>query len=204
MSAATTQRTTSLEINLLQLKPEDAKKQLTMVPVVLLVVVALSVVTMGWLWISSNKAVKKADAELVKVNAEIKDYQARLASSPTLGGVTDFIGLPAALKSSRPNPAEVLDKLSALMPAASNMTTLTFGDGNTLKVTGNFASTEDVVTFMQAAKASASFTLTGTSGMTKVALPVEGTPPATSADVPMPVIQATFDLMFKPETNKKG
>lgn len=194
----------SIEINLLQQRQEEQTGSSTLLRNVGIALIAVIVAGMGWMYVQMKSDIKATNAALEKVNAQIKEGQAKLASSPTAGGVADFIALPQAISSSRPRATEVLDKLTALMPLSSNLTTLSFGDGNTLKVTGNFATTEDVVSFMQAAKSSSSFNYISASGMTKIAVAAEDKNAPVAADVPLPVIQATFDLQYKTDTGKKG
>jgi Tfp pilus assembly protein PilN len=203
MSAAT-QKLQSIEINLLQMRQEESTGTSPLLRNVLIAAMAVVIGGMGWMYASAKSDIKKTNAALEKVNAQIKEGQAKLASSPTAGGVADFTGLPQQLSASRPNASEVLDKLTALMPLASNLTSLSFGDGNKLKVTGNFASTEDVISFMQAAKASSLFTLVSSSGMNKVSVVPEDKNAPAATDPPLPVIQATFDLQYKADTGKKG
>lgn len=203
MSAAA-QRLQSIEINLLQMRQEEHVSGSNMLRNVFLIAFAVIITGMGWLYFNAKSDIKQTNAALEKVNAQIKEGQAKLDSSPTAGGVADFVALPQSLSSSRPNPSEVLDKLTALMPFASNLTTLSFGDGSMLKVTGNFASTEDVVSFMQAAKSSSSFTFIASSGMTKLPAVPEDKNVAAAVEPPLPVIQATFDLQYKADTGKKG
>ncbi|MGG1515069.1 hypothetical protein ABE504_06630 [Paenibacillus oryzisoli] len=191
----------SIEINLLQMRHEEKKGPSPLLRYSLLAVLVLGIGSMGWSYGSAKADIRKTNAALERVNQQIKEGQARLASSPTAGAVSDFIGLPKQLMESRPLASEVLDKLTTIMPLTSNLTSLTFGDGNKLKVTGNFATSEDIVTFMQAAKASVSFTLIGTSGMNKVAM-AEDKNALPVIDPPLPMIQATFDLTYN--ADKKG
>ncbi|MFK7696063.1 PilN domain-containing protein [Paenibacillus sp. HJGM_3] len=202
--SAPTQRLLSLEINLLQMRQEEQTAGSPLLRNLAIVALVVIVAGMGWMYFDAKAEIKKTNAALDKVNAQIKEGQAKLASSPTAGGAADFAQLPQSLSASRPNPSEVLDKLTALMPLASNLTTLSFGDGNALKVTGNFASTEDVVSFMQAAKSSASFTFVSSSGMTKLPAQPEDKNAVAGADTPLPVIQATFDLTYNADSGKKG
>jgi Tfp pilus assembly protein PilN len=205
--SAPTRRLQSIEINLLQIREEEASGSRSVFPALLLAVLAAAALGMGWMWLDAKAAIAKTNAALEKANAEIKQNEARLASSPTAGGAADFLSLPQKLSASKPNPVDVLDKLTKLMPAASNLTTLTFGDGNALKVTGNFASTEEVISFMQAVKSSAAFSLISTGGMTKIPIaqpaPDDKQAPA-AEDAPLPVIQVTFDLKYNADSNKKG
>lgn len=198
------QRTQSIEINLLQMRSDEVKGGSPLIPALLVVLFGTAAIAMGWMWMSAKAAISQTNGALERVNAQIKENQAKLANTPTIGGAADFISLPQTLTAGRPNATEVLDKLTPLMPTASNLTTLSFGDGNTLKVTGNFASSEDVISFMQAVKSSSAFSLVATSGMTKIpAVPEDKNAPA-ATDVPLPVIQATFDLKYTADANKKG
>ncbi len=201
--SAGVQRNQSIEINLLQIRIDEVKSNSPLIPALLILLIATATITMGWMWLSAKSAITQANESLEKVNAQIKESQSKLASTPTLGGAADFIALPQTIRASRPNATEVLDKLTLLMPMASNLTSLSFGDGNTLKVIGNFASTEEVIGFMQAVKSSSNFSLVASSGMTKIpAVPEDKNAP--TAEVPLPVIQATFDLKFTADANKKG
>ena len=85
------------------------------------------------MYISSKSDIKKTNAALEQVNLQIKEGQTKLASSPTAGAVADFIAMPKQLLLSKPLATDVLDKLSALMPLTSNLTALSFGDGNKLR-----------------------------------------------------------------------
>jgi Tfp pilus assembly protein PilN len=198
------QKLQSIEINLLQVRHEEQAGTNPILRYVFLTAIVLVVGGMGWMYINAKSEIKKTNTALEQVNAQIKEGQTKLASSPTAGAVTDFIAIPKLLIASKPVAADVLDKLSALMPLTSNLTALSFGDGNKLKVTGNFATSEDVITFMQATKTSASFTLISTSGMNKVASAPEDKNAPVVTDPPLPVIQATFELQYKSDANKKG
>lgn len=156
------------------------------------------------MYVSAKSEISQTNKALEQVNAQIKEGQTKLASSPTAGAVADFVALPKQILLSKPVATDVLDKLSALMPLTSNLTSLAFGDENKLKITGNFATSEDVITFMQAAKASASFILLTSSGMNKVAASAEDKNAPLVTDPPLPVIQATFELQYKTDANKKG
>lgn len=198
------QKLQSIEINLLQMRHEEQAGTSPILKYVFITVIVLVVGGMGWMYTSAKSEIKKTNTAIEQVNLQIKEGQTKLASSPTAGAVADFVGLPKQLIASKPLATDVLDKLSALMPLTSNLTALSFGDGNKVKVTGNFASSEDIITFMQATKASTSFILISTSGMNKVASAAEdkNAPPAT--ELPLPVIQATFELQYKSDANKKG
>lgn len=199
-----TRKLQSIEINLLQVRHEDTAAVSPLLRNVFIAALVVVIGGMGWMYASAKAELKKTNTALEKVNAQIKEGQAKIASSPTAGGVADFVALPKQLSDRKPKASEVLDKLSALMPLNSNLTALSFEEGFKIKVTGNFASTEDVITFMQAAKASNWFTLVSSSGMGKIAaVPEDKNAPAGTIP-PLPVIQATFDLQFKADTNKKG
>ena len=202
--SAGVQKLQSIEINLLQMRHEEQAGTSPILRYVFMTAIVLVVGSMGWMYISAKSEIKKTNTALEQVNLQIKEGQTKLASSPTAGAVADFIAIPKQLIASKPLATDVLDKLSALMPLTSNLTALSFGDGNKLKVTGNFASSEDVITFMQATKESTSFTLISTSGMNKVAsAPEDKNAPAVTVP-PLPVIQATFELQYKSDANKKG
>ncbi|TVY10413.1 PilN domain-containing protein [Paenibacillus cremeus] len=199
------QRTQSIEINLLQIRMEDDRSNSRVIPVLLVVMFATATLAMGWIWFSSKSAITQTNESLKRVNAQIKESQSKLATTPSIGGIADFIALPQALSQSRPNATEVLDKLAPLLPAAANMTSLSFEDGGKIKLTGNFASSEEVIAFMQAVKSSGSFSLISTTGMTKTpAVPDDKNASANAEAPPLPVIQATFDLKFTADANKKG
>lgn len=203
MSSAS-QKLQSIEINLLQMRQEVNESSGTLLRNVFISAVAIVIAGMGWMYVSTKSEIKQVNTSIEQVNAQIKEGQAKLSSSPTAGSAADFVALPLAISHSKPNALEVLNKLTTLMPLASNLTALSFGDNNRLKVTGNFASTEDVVSFMQAAKSSSQFTLLSTSGMTKIPAVPEDKNPSVVTDPPLPVIQATFDLQFKVVATKKG
>lgn len=166
--------------------------------------IVLVVGGMGWMYTSAKSEIKSTNKALEQVNLQIKESQTKIASSPSAGAVADFVALPKQLVASKPLATDVLDKLSALMPLTSNLTALSFGDGNKVKITGNFATSEDIITFMQATKASSSFTLISSSGMNKVISSQEDKNAAVVTEPPLPIIQATFELQYKSEPNKKG
>ncbi|KRE69209.1 hypothetical protein ASL11_12380 [Paenibacillus sp. Soil750] len=202
--SAGVQKLQSIEINLLQMRQEEQAGTNPILRYVFMTAIVLLVGGMGWMYTSAKSEIKNTNKALEQVNLQIKESQSKLAGSPTAGAVADFVALPKQLIASKPLATDVLDNLSALMPLASNLTALSFGDGNKVKVTGNFASSEDIITFMQATKASSSFTLISTSGMNKVVSTQEDKNAAVVNDLPMPVIQATFELQYKPDANKKG
>ncbi|KRE93062.1 hypothetical protein ASG89_05995 [Paenibacillus sp. Soil766] len=202
--SAGVQKLQSIEINLLQMRHEEQAGTSPLLRYVFMTAIVLVVGGMGWMYTSAKSELKKTNTALEQVNLQIKEGKSKIASSPTAGAVADFVAMPKQLSASKPMTIDVLDKLSALMPLASNLTALSFGDGNKLKVTGNFASSEDVITFMQATKASASFTLLSTSGMNKVASTPEDKNAPVVTEPPLPVIQATFELQYKSDANKKG
>jgi hypothetical protein len=195
--SAGVQKLQSIEINLLQMRQEEQAGTNPILRYVFMTAIVLVVGGMGWMYTSAKSEIKNTNKALEQVNLQIKESQSKLAGSPTAGAVADFVALPKQLIASKPLATDVLDNLSALMPLASNLTALSFGDGNKVKVTGNFASSEDIITFMQATKAS-------TSGMNKVVSTQEDKNAAVVNDLPMPVIQATFELQYKPDANKKG
>lgn len=198
------QKLQSIEINLLQMRQEEQAGTSPILKYVFIAALVMVVGGMGWMYTSAKSEIKSTNKALEQVNAEIKAGQMKLASSPTAGAITDFIAMPKQLIASKPRATDVLDKLSALMPMASNLTSLSFGEGNKLKITGNFASSEDVITFMQATKASNSFIILSTSGMTKVVTAAEDKNAAVVTDPPLPAIQATFELQYQTDANKKG
>ncbi|WNR42380.1 PilN domain-containing protein [Paenibacillus roseipurpureus] len=203
MSAAM-QKLQSIEINLLQMRQDEQTGTSPLLRYVFIGAFLVIVGGMGWMYMSAKSEIKQTNLALERINQQIKEGQTKLAISPTAGGVADFVALPKQLLASKPQATEVLDKLSALMPNASNITALSFGEGNKLKVTGNFATSEDVITFMQATKASASFTLLSSSGMNKIAAVAEDKNAPVVIDPPLPVIQATFELQYKSDATKKG
>ncbi|OCT14146.1 hypothetical protein A8709_25205 [Paenibacillus pectinilyticus] len=198
------QKLQSIEINLLQTRQDEQTGTSPTLKYVFIAALVVVVGGMGWMYTSAKSDIKSSNKALEQINLQIKEGQSKLASSPTAGAVADFLALPKQLSASKPLATDVLDKLSALMPLSSNLTALSFGEGNKLKITGNFASSEDIITFMQATKASASFTLLSTSGMTKVVAAAEDKNAPVVIDPPLPVIQATFELQYKTDTNKKG
>ncbi|MDR6549541.1 PilN domain-containing protein [Paenibacillus qinlingensis] len=202
--SASVQKLQSIEINLLQMRQEEQTGSSPLLRYVFMAAIVVVVGGMGWMYTTAKSELKKTNAAIEQVNLQIKEGQSKLANSPTVGAVADFIAIPKQIIASKPLATDVLDKLSALMPLASNITALSFGDGNKLKVTGNFASSEDVITFMQATKASTSFTLISTSGMNKLAAAQEDKSATTVIDPPLPVIQATFELQYKSDATKKG
>jgi hypothetical protein len=198
------QQPRAIEINLLQIKMEDNKGASPLVRNLAITLVAVSVASLGWIWFDAKSDIKRTEKQLTAINAQIKEHQSKLDASPTAGGVAEFRALPGTLMNGRPKTTDVLDKLSALMPTASNLTVLTFGEDNTLKVTGNFMTSEDVIAFMQAAKTSAHFSLISTSGMTKVPAGPEDKNAPVPVEPPLPVIQVTFDLKYKQGDPRKG
>ncbi|MGO4494465.1 PilN domain-containing protein [Paenibacillus sp. 2RAB27] len=202
--SAGVQKLQSIEINLLQMRHEEQAGTSPILRYVFLTAIVVVVGGMGWMYTSAKSEIKNANKALEQVNLQIKESQTKIASSPSAGAVADFVALPKQLLASKPLATDVLDKLSALMPLTSNLTALSFGDGNKVKVTGNFATSEDIITFMQATKASSSFTLISTSGMNKVIGAQEDKNAPVVAEPPLPVIQATFELQYKSEPNKKG
>ncbi|CAN7584792.1 hypothetical protein LJR153_004295 [Paenibacillus sp. LjRoot153] len=202
--SAGVQKLQSIEINLLQMRHEEQTGPSPLLRYVFMTAIVLAVGGMGWMYTSAKSELKKTNKALEQVNLQIKESQAKIAGSPTAGAVADFIALPKQLIASKPLATDVLDKLSALMPLTSNLTSLSFGEGNKLKVTGNFATSEDIITFMQATKASSSFTLISSSGMNKVVSAQEDKNAAVVTDLPLPVIQATFEIQYKSDANKKG
>ncbi|NQX59083.1 PilN domain-containing protein [Paenibacillus qinlingensis] len=202
--SAGVQKLQSIEINLLQMRHEEQTGPSPLLRYVFMTAIVLVVGGMGWMYTNAKSELKQTNKALEQVNQQIKEGQAKIAGSPTAGAVADFIALPNQLNASKPLATDVLDKLSALMPLTSNLTALSFGEGNKLKVTGNFASSEDIITFMQATKASSTFTLISNSGMNKVATAAEDKNAPAATDPPLPVIQATFELQYKSEPYKKG
>ncbi|NOU62948.1 hypothetical protein GC096_02665 [Paenibacillus sp. LMG 31461] len=202
--SAGVQKLQSIEINLLQMRHEEQAGTSPILRYVFLTAIVVVIGGMGWMYTSAKSEIKNTNKALEQVNLQIKESQTKIASSPSAGAVADFVALPKQLLASKPLATDVLDKLSALMPLTSNLTALSFGDGNKVKVTGNFATSEDIITFMQATKASSSFTLISTSGMNKVIAAQEDKNAPVVTDPPLPVIQATFELQYKSEPNKKG
>ncbi|CAN7698650.1 PilN domain-containing protein [Paenibacillus sp. LjRoot56] len=202
--SAGVQKLQSIEINLLQMRHEEQAGTSPIFRYVFMTAIVLVVSGMGWMYTSAKSEIKSTNKALEQVNLQIKESQTKIASSPSAGAVADFVALPKQLVASKPLATDVLDKLSALMPLTSNLTALSFGDGNKVKITGNFATSEDIITFMQATKASSSFTLISSSGMNKVISSQEDKNAAVVTEPPLPIIQATFELQYKSEPNKKG
>lgn len=198
----------SIDINLLQAKPRKAEAPPNnRLWVLVLSVGVAGLAALGWFGYDAKSEAARKEQEIKKVSAQIEEAKGKLSGVSGTGAVADFLALPDKIKALRPQPTVILDKLTKLLPQNANLSSLGFevakpGEGTPLKITGLFATTEDVVTFAQAVKSTTDFKFVGMSGLTK--LPADANNKQAAADDLLPVIQVTFDLTYVTDAGKKG
>jgi hypothetical protein len=216
MSMISSHNLHSIEINFLKTikKPDNnlnkTNKTDKQIPILIGIILLLGISVLTWLGYDAHSKTKKLVQDIAVVNTQILDAKAKLSSTENLGDFSELIQLPSKLKGNRPEITEVLTKFAKIVPSDANFASMsldnsTASDGLIMKVSGVFASTESVISFMQTIKASVEFQLIGFGGMTKIPVDSKTPAPDASAVVTLPLIQATFDIKFAPvAVQKKG
>lgn len=179
----------TIEINLLQVSPKEAKPG-RVIPIFLVLLNVVLIAAIGWSYVNAKQNIRLEAARIESTDQRIAELQSELETYLSIGSTAAYLEMPSMIRANFINPSQVLAALTPLLPERANLSSLTFSAENGVKVTGLFASTEDVVTFMQEIKQSPNFRYVSTGGMTKVEIPSE-----VDGEIYQPVIQVTFDLV---------
>lgn len=177
----------AIEINLLQERQREIQPGRT-IPVLLTVIAVIAIVSLAWTYINTVSEIKSVQAEIEIAEQTIQTLETRVHELQRLQTSQRFIELPKLIRESYMKPTEVLAALTPYLPIDANLSSLTYS-GDQVKVTGLFASTEEVITFMQELKKSEVFTYIRSGGMSKVDHPM--------GEQYSPAIQVTFDIGLK-------
>lgn len=196
--------TSPLEINLLQWD-EDASLETASLgkPLLVLAVLLVGVCAVGWLWSDAITRARELQAELDAVNAKITQLEARRAETGFSMPVQAWAALPEALRPAVPQTTAMLDSLRALLPEEANLTSIVYTEDGNLKVSGRFASVEQVVAFMREVQESGKFELVNMSGLNNSLPEQQGetagdAEPGAAGPKTLPVTAVTFDLKYAP------
>lgn len=179
-----------IEINLLQVKMREAAPSRLIFFLLLLIIVAAA----GWLaWQyqdvradlqMARQELEMSDELIISLRTKVQELQKQLPTQL-------LAELPELIRTSYMQPTEVLAALTPLLPDGANLSSLIYSSGELVKVTGHFASNEDVITFMQEIKQSDVFTYIRNSGIDKVS--------HMRGEEYVPLLRVTFDLGIQRE-----
>ncbi|GFR38357.1 hypothetical protein PRECH8_16530 [Insulibacter thermoxylanivorax] len=174
----------AIEINLLQQRQKEVQPGRT-VPILLVAVAIIAVVSLAWTYINTVSEIKSVKAEIELAEQSIQVLETKVHELQQLQTSHRLVELIDVIRGSYMKPTEVLKALTPHLPVDANLTSIILS-GDQVKVTGLFASTEEVVSFMQELKNSEVFTFIRSGGMTKVEHPM--------GEDYLPAIQVTFDI----------
>lgn len=201
--------TSPLEINLLQWDEETGLETASLgKPLLVLAVLLVGAGVVGWLWNDANARTRELQAELDAVNAKIAELEARQAETGFTLPVQAWVALPEALRPAVPETTVMLDRLRALLPEEANLSSIAYTEDGNLKVSGRFASVEQVVAFMREVQESGAFELVNMSGLNN-SLPKQedaaagGDGSDAAGPKTLPVTSVTFDLRYIPSSPDK-
>lgn len=184
-----------IDINLLQLRPEQ-KSEASILPVLLLAVVIVGAGVLGWLWFSAHSDVKRLNENIAQVDTQISTIAAQLEANSALTGIAQLIHLPEKLTEGKLLTTLALEQLNKLLPAEANLASIAFEEEGGVRLSGVFASTETIISFTQALAKDDTWELVEMSGLS--AIETEGTQPGVEDSAqdtqPLPGIQASFVL----------
>lgn len=174
----------AIEINLLQQRQKEVQPGRT-VPILLAAVAIIAVFSLAWTYIGTVSEIKSVKAEIELAEQSIQALETKVYELQRLQQSNKLVELIDTIRGSYMKPTEVLAALTPHLPVDANLTSIIFSSDQ-IKVTGLFASTEEVITFMQELKNSEVFTYIRSGGMTKVE--------HSMGEEYLPAIQVTFDI----------
>ncbi|NHN29578.1 hypothetical protein [Paenibacillus agricola] len=147
----------SLDINLMQ-KREPGYSSV-IVPILLILAAMGATGAFGWLWYEEQSKLASAQKQLAEVTQLVSALEKKLQENNSGGQLGDLLSQPKLLKQQKPVATALLQQLNKLLPLHANVIQLEMNGQELLKLTLNFATSEDVVSFSQSVQAAEHFKL---------------------------------------------
>lgn len=145
-----------IEINLLQ-KREIKSSDSHMLIVIVIVLLLAAASFVGWFWYSTVNQLNETNKELEQVSNKIAKLEEQLSQNPFRGQISELLKLPETLRAFRPETTKLMDRFAGLFPAYASLTGYELTSEGNIKLSGLFATMEEIITFMQSVEKSPYF-----------------------------------------------